>query len=73
METVEKEYQIKFTHSFSKNPMITLGFSRSGYIANTHIGIRSNTVSNSGFTLIAVSDSVTTNKTINVYWIAMEP
>ena len=73
LDTIEKEYQIKFNHSFSRNPIITFGFSRSGYIANTHIGIRSNTVSSIGFTLMAVSDSVTVNKTIDVYWIAIEP
>lgn len=73
LETVEKEYQINFNHSFSKSPVITLSFARSGYIASTHIGIIPGKSSGDGFTLMAVSSSVQYNKTIEVYWIAMEP
>ena len=72
LETVEKEYQINFNHSFSKSPVITLSFARSGYIASTHIGIVPGKSSGDGFTLMAVSSSVQYNKTIEVYWIAME-
>ena len=73
LETVEKEYQINFNHSFSKSPVITLSFARLGYIASTHIGIIPGKSSGDGFTLMAVSSSVQYNKTIEVYWIAMEP
>lgn len=73
LETTEKEYPVTFNHSFSKVPVITLSFERSGYMSNTHIGLRQNQVSNTGFVLMALSDKVTINTNIKVYWIAMEP
>ena len=73
LETVEKEYEVNFNHPFSKEPIITLSFARAGYIANTHIAIRPTKTTRNGFTLMAVSDAITYNKTIKVYWIAIEP